>query len=120
MTTLASFTRRSVMLLVAFLLTVGAASIMNATVADPAPTSTIRSTPAPFAKQGWPTSSHYPSSTPNLHSPLYFDGAIATHGTRGVPAGPASKDGARVTVKGADYLFARLEVGDPIRVTGSY
>ncbi|MFA9428612.1 L,D-transpeptidase family protein [Egicoccus sp. AB-alg2] len=71
-------------------------------------------------KQGWHTSSLYPSPTPNMYSPMYFDGAIAIHGSNSVPAKPASHGCARVTPKGADYLFARLKVGDPVKVIGKY
>ncbi|GGI04867.1 L,D-transpeptidase family protein [Egicoccus halophilus] len=71
-------------------------------------------------KKGWHTSSLYPSKTPNMYSPMYFDGAIAIHGSNSVPAAPASKGCARVTPKGADWLFGRLKVGDPVKVIGRY
>jgi N-acetylmuramoyl-L-alanine amidase len=71
-------------------------------------------------RAGWHTSSLYPASSPNMYNTLYFDGAIAIHGSRSVPAYPASKGCVRVTVKGADYLFARMKVGDPVRVIGRW
>ncbi len=71
-------------------------------------------------RAGWHTSSSYPAPSPNMYNTLYFDGPIAIHGARQVPTYPASKGCVRVTPKGADYLFARLRVGDPIRVIGRY
>ena len=71
-------------------------------------------------KQGWHTSSLYPSPTPNMYSPMYFSGPIAIHGSNSVPTTPASQGCVRVTPGGADYLFARLRVGDPVRVIGSW
>ena len=71
-------------------------------------------------RAGWHTSTIYPASSPNMYNTLYFDGAIAIHGARQVPTYPASKGCVRVTPKGADYLFARLRVGDPIKVIGRY
>jgi lipoprotein-anchoring transpeptidase ErfK/SrfK len=69
---------------------------------------------------GWHTSSKYPSSSPNMYNTLYFSGSIAIHGSKQVPTYPASHGCVRVTTKGADYLFARLRVGDPVRVIGSF
>jgi peptidoglycan hydrolase-like protein with peptidoglycan-binding domain len=71
-------------------------------------------------RAGWHTSSRYPSPTPNMYNTLYFDGAIAIHGARQVPTYPASKGCVRVTPRGADWLFARMRVGDPVRVIGRY
>jgi hypothetical protein len=71
-------------------------------------------------RAGWHTSTKYPSPTPNMYNTLYFDGPIAIHGATKVPAHPASKGCVRVTPKGADYLFARMKVGDPIKVIGSW
>jgi hypothetical protein len=71
-------------------------------------------------RAGWHTSTLYPSPTPNMYNTLYFDGPIAIHGAKQVPTYPASKGCVRVTPKGADYLFARLQVGDPVRVIGRY
>lgn len=71
-------------------------------------------------RAGWHTSTKYPAPQPNMYNTLYFDGAIAIHGARDVPTYPASKGCVRVTPKGADYLFARMKVGDPVKVIGSY
>lgn len=71
-------------------------------------------------RAGWHTSSLYPSSRPNMYNTLYFDGPIAIHGSRDVPTYPASHGCVRVTLAGADYLFARMQVGDPVKVIGSY
>jgi len=71
-------------------------------------------------KAGWHTSTLYPAPTPNMYNPMYFDGAVALHGSNSVPAAPASKGCARLTPKDADYLFARLKVGDPVKVIGRY
>jgi N-acetylmuramoyl-L-alanine amidase len=71
-------------------------------------------------RAGWHTSSLYWSPTPNMYNTMYFDGAIAIHGSRSVPAYPASKGCVRVTTRGADYLYARLKVGDPVRVIGRW
>jgi hypothetical protein len=71
-------------------------------------------------RAGWHTSSKYPAPQPNMYNTLYFDGAIAIHGARDVPASPASKGCVRVTPAGADYLFARMKVGDPVRVIGTW
>jgi lipoprotein-anchoring transpeptidase ErfK/SrfK len=71
-------------------------------------------------RAGWHTSSLYPASSPNMYNTLYFDRAIAIHGSKSVPAYPASKGCVRVTPKGADYLFARMKVGDPVRVIGRW
>lgn len=71
-------------------------------------------------RSGWHTSSLYPASSPNMYNALYFSGAIALHGSRDVPTYPASAGCVRVTPKGADYLFARIKVGHPVRVIGAY
>jgi hypothetical protein len=71
-------------------------------------------------RAGWHTSSLYPASSPNMYNTLYFSGAIAIHGSKSVPAYPASAGCVRVTPKGADYLFARMKVGDPVKVIGRY
>jgi lipoprotein-anchoring transpeptidase ErfK/SrfK len=72
------------------------------------------------SRAGWHTSTKYPAPSPNMYNTLYFDGPIAIHGAKQVPTYPASKGCVRVTPKGADYLFARLRVGDPVKVIGSY
>ncbi len=71
-------------------------------------------------RPGWHTSTRYPAPSPNMYNSVYFDGAIALHGARQVPTYPASKGCVRLTVRGADYLYPRLRVGDPVRVIGRY
>jgi lipoprotein-anchoring transpeptidase ErfK/SrfK len=71
-------------------------------------------------RAGWHTSTLYPAPTPNMYNTQYFSGSIAIHGSTSVPAKPASKGCVRVTTKGADYLFARLKVGDPVKVIGTW
>jgi N-acetylmuramoyl-L-alanine amidase len=71
-------------------------------------------------RAGWHTSTKYPAPRPNMYNSVYFDGAIAIHGARDVPPRPASKGCVRVTPAGADYLFARMKVGDPVRVIGRW
>lgn len=71
-------------------------------------------------REGWHTSTLYPSPTPNMYNTLYIRGAVAIHGSNNVPTYPASKGCVRVTPASADQLFANLGVGDPIAVIGSY
>jgi lipoprotein-anchoring transpeptidase ErfK/SrfK len=71
-------------------------------------------------RAGWHTSSLYPAASPNMYNTMYFSGAIAIHGSKSVPASPASAGCVRVTPKGADYLFGRLKVGDPVKVIGRW
>jgi peptidoglycan hydrolase-like protein with peptidoglycan-binding domain len=71
-------------------------------------------------RAGWHTSTLYPAPTPNMYNTMYFSGSIAIHGSTSVPVTPASKGCVRVTPQGADYLFARLRVGDPVKVIGSW
>jgi resuscitation-promoting factor RpfB len=71
-------------------------------------------------RPGWHTSTLYPAAQPNMYNTLYFHGAIAIHGSNHVPSHPASAGCVRVTPPSADTLFARLGVGDPVRVIGAY
>jgi uncharacterized protein YabE (DUF348 family) len=71
-------------------------------------------------RPGWHTSTLYPAAQPNMYNTLYFHGAIAIHGSNHVPSHPASAGCVRVTPPTADTLFARLGVGDPVRVIGAY
>ncbi len=73
-----------------------------------------------WRRAGWHTSTLYPSPTPNMYNSMYFSGVIAIHGSHDVPARPVSAGCVRVTPSGADYLFSRLENGDPVRVIGEY
>jgi lipoprotein-anchoring transpeptidase ErfK/SrfK len=69
---------------------------------------------------GWHTSSAYPEPTPNMYNSIYITRSIAIHGSRSVPSYPASHGCVRVTPAGADYLFARVRVGTPVRVIGAW
>jgi lipoprotein-anchoring transpeptidase ErfK/SrfK len=71
-------------------------------------------------RAGWHTSTLYPASSPNRYNTLCFDGPSAIHGSKSVPTYPASHGCVRVTTGGADYLFPRMKVGDPVKVIGRY
>ncbi|MFP4636618.1 MAG: L,D-transpeptidase, partial [Nitriliruptoraceae bacterium] len=71
-------------------------------------------------RPGWHTSSLYPAPEPNMYNSMYFNGAIAIHGSRHVPPHPASAGCVRVTPEVADQLFATLQVGDPVDVIGAW
>ena len=71
-------------------------------------------------REGWHTSSLYPAPEPNMYNTMYFHGAIAIHGSHHVPPHPASAGCVRVTPSAADQLFATLQVGDAVRVIGTW
>ncbi|MEX2562980.1 MAG: L,D-transpeptidase family protein [Nitriliruptoraceae bacterium] len=71
-------------------------------------------------RNGWHTSTLYPAASPNMYKTMYFSGVIAVHGSNHVPARPVSAGCVRVTPAGADYLHARIHIGDPIQVIGRY
>jgi lipoprotein-anchoring transpeptidase ErfK/SrfK len=73
-----------------------------------------------WKRPGWHTSSLYPAPEPNMYNAVYFDGAIAIHGSHHVPPHPASAGCVRVTPSVADQLFAILQVGDPVHVIGTW
>lgn len=73
-----------------------------------------------WKRPGWHTSSLYPAPEPNMYNAMYFHGAIAIHGSRHVPPRPASAGCVRVTPTTADQLFAALQLGDPVRVIGTW
>ncbi len=51
-----------------------------------------------------------------LYNPLYFNGGIAVHGSKSVPAGPASHGCVRVTMASAEWLFDYVPNGMPVYV----
>jgi peptidoglycan hydrolase-like protein with peptidoglycan-binding domain len=51
-----------------------------------------------------------------LYNPLYFNGGIAVHGSRSVPATPASHGCIRVTMASAEWLFDLVPNGTPVYV----
>jgi resuscitation-promoting factor RpfB len=73
-----------------------------------------------WKRPGWHTSSLYPAPQPNMYNSMYFHGSIAIHGSRHVPPQPASAGCVRVTPTAADQLFPTLQVGDPVRVIGTW
>lgn len=71
-------------------------------------------------RAGWHTSTLYWAPRPNMYNTIYFNGAIALHGSNDVPFRPASRGCARLELADADFLFERLERGDVITVVGSF
>jgi N-acetylmuramoyl-L-alanine amidase len=53
-----------------------------------------------------------------LYSPFYFYGGYALHGSRSVPAFPASHGCVRVEIEDMDFLKTRIELGMPIYLYG--
>lgn len=51
-----------------------------------------------------------------LYNPMYFNGGIAVHGSKSVPAGPASHGCVRVTNASAEWLFELVPIGMPVYV----
>lgn len=62
-------------------------------------------------RQGWET-----GPLGSLYNSQYFNGGIAIHGSRSVPASPASHGCVRVSMFAADWLPERLAVGTPVYV----
>ena len=73
-----------------------------------------------WKRPGWHTSTLYPAPEPNMYNSMYIRGAIAIHGSHSVPTHPASAGCVRVTPDVADFLFERLDDGDPVEVIGTY
>jgi hypothetical protein len=71
-------------------------------------------------RSGWHTSTLYPAPQPNMYNTMYFNGPVAVHGAREVPAEPASSGCVRVTPRDADYLFPRVPIGTRVEVIGSW
>jgi peptidoglycan hydrolase-like protein with peptidoglycan-binding domain len=69
---------------------------------------------------GWRTSTLYPAPQPNMYNSQFFRGSIAIHGSHVVPPRPASAGCVRVTPAGADLLWERLDIGDPVEVIGAW
>jgi len=53
-----------------------------------------------------------------MYSPFYFYGGYALHGSRSVPAFPASHGCVRVEIEDMDFLRTRIEAGMPIYLYG--
>ena len=54
-----------------------------------------------------------------LYNPLYFDGGIAIHGARSVPAGPASHGCVRIPMAAAEWFPSRVTMGTAVYVAGA-
>lgn len=53
-----------------------------------------------------------------LYRPMYFKGGFAVHGSRNVPAHPASHGCVRVSYADEDWLFPMIQPGTPVRIYG--
>lgn len=53
-----------------------------------------------------------------LYRPMYFKGGYAVHGSRSVPAYPASHGCVRVSYEDEDWLFPIIRLGTPVRIYG--
>jgi hypothetical protein len=71
-------------------------------------------------RAGWHTSTLYPAAQPNMYNTLYFNGAVALHGSNDVPTHPASAGCVRVTPRTADFLYPRVALGTRVEVLGSW
>jgi lipoprotein-anchoring transpeptidase ErfK/SrfK len=54
----------------------------------------------------------------DLYKPQYFNGGIALHGAKSVPAQPASHGCVRVPMNSADWLAGTVTAGTPVYVAG--
>lgn len=59
---------------------------------------------------------HAPLGT--LYRPMYFYGGYAVHGSRSVPAYPASHGCVRVSYEDEDWLFPVIQRGTPVTIYG--
>jgi peptidoglycan hydrolase-like protein with peptidoglycan-binding domain len=59
---------------------------------------------------------HAPLGT--LYRPMYFKGGYAVHGSRSVPAHPASHGCVRVSYEDEDWLFPQVPLGTPVVIYG--
>jgi len=55
----------------------------------------------------------------SLYNPQYFNGGIAIHGSRSVPASPASHGCVRIPMGAAEWFPSRVTLGTPVYVAGS-
>lgn len=72
---------------------------------------------------GWHNSSQYPSDSGNgnMYNSMYFkSGGYAIHGSRSVPAHPASHGCVRVKLRPADKLYASVSNGTKVHIYGRY
>jgi len=54
----------------------------------------------------------------SLYNPSYFDGGIAIHGAKSVPASPASHGCVRIPMNAAEWFPAHIPLGTPVYVAG--
>jgi len=54
----------------------------------------------------------------SLYNPIYFNGGIAVHGSRSVPAQPASHGCIRIPMSVAEWFPGAVHIGMPVHVVG--
>ncbi len=54
----------------------------------------------------------------SLYNPIYFNGGIAVHGSRSVPAQPASHGCIRIPMSVAEWFPSAVHIGMPVHVVG--
>lgn len=54
----------------------------------------------------------------SLYNPVYFNGGIAVHGSRSVPAQPASHGCVRIPMGAAEWFPGAVHIGMPVHVVG--
>jgi peptidoglycan hydrolase-like protein with peptidoglycan-binding domain len=55
----------------------------------------------------------------SLYNPVYFNGGIAVHGSRSVPAQPASHGCIRIPMSAAEWFPGQVHMGMPVHVVGA-
>ena len=55
----------------------------------------------------------------SLYNPQYFNGGIAIHGSKSVPASPASHGCVRIPMGAAEWFPSRVTMGTPVYVAGA-
>lgn len=54
----------------------------------------------------------------SLYNPIYFNGGIAVHGSKSVPAQPASHGCIRIPMSAAEWFPGQVHIGMPVHVVG--
>jgi peptidoglycan hydrolase-like protein with peptidoglycan-binding domain len=54
----------------------------------------------------------------SLYNPIYFNGGIAVHGSKSVPAQPASHGCIRIPMGAAEWFPGQVHIGMPVHVVG--
>lgn len=65
------------------------------------------------AGSGWET-----GPLGSLYNPVYFNGGIAVHGSKSVPAQPASHGCIRIPMAAAEWFPSAVHIGMPVHVVG--